>query len=177
MIDPIPILLHLPDVAFNFLYRQPSTANEWQLWYFASRDADVARVLGRHFFWQECVLWKEDILPSPPPIPTPNGGASSHSSPSQKWSGSVAVSLSGKDQIVASSKVWSYLTGGQAISVSSSSPMDKWDSSDVEHEPATHGNEKSKLQVLFYHGLDHATVFDTQERRKGLVDVLDEFVR
>lgn len=171
LIDPIPILLHLPDVAFNFLYRQPSSANHWQLWYFASRDADIARALSRHLFWQECLLWKEDILPPPAAIHTPN--EDDRATSGQEWSGSVAVVLSGNDQIVAASKVWSYLTGGQPISISSSSPMDKWESS----SDAVEQDAKSKLQVLFYHGLDHATVFDTRDRRKGLVDVLNGFVR
>ena len=37
-IDPIPFLLHLPNIAYNFVYRDLRIANEWELWYFASRD-------------------------------------------------------------------------------------------------------------------------------------------
>ena len=37
-IDPIPFLLHLPNNAYNFVYRNPRTANKWELWYVASRD-------------------------------------------------------------------------------------------------------------------------------------------
>ncbi|CAL1694590.1 unnamed protein product [Somion occarium] len=87
-IDPITFLLHLPSVAFNFLYREPKTANEWQLWYFASRDPDIARCLSRHFFWIENVLWKEELKDR-----------------------RVGVVLSGRDQIVDSIEVWRYLTG------------------------------------------------------------------
>jgi hypothetical protein len=89
-IDPIPFLLHLPTVAFNFVYRKPRTANEWQLWYFASRDADVSRALSRYFFWTENVLWKEEL----------EGRR-------------VGVVLSGEDQIVNSEEVRRYLTGEQ----------------------------------------------------------------
>lgn len=88
LVDPIPFLLHLPAVAHNFVYRKPHRANEWQLWYFASRDADVARALGRHFFWAENVLWKEDIAGLP-----------------------VGVVLSECDQIVDAQEVRRYLTG------------------------------------------------------------------
>lgn len=88
LIDPIPFLLHLPAVAYNFVYRAPRRANEWQLWYFASRDPDVARALARHFFWAENVLWKEDLVGK-----------------------DVAVVLSGKDQIVDAAEVRRYLTG------------------------------------------------------------------
>ncbi|RDX49812.1 alpha/beta-hydrolase [Lentinus brumalis] len=94
LIDPIPFLLHLPAVAHNFVYRQPRTANEWQLWYFASRDPDVARALARHFFWAENILWKEDL--------------EGHD---------VAVVLSGRDQIVDAKEVWQYLTGEQIDAV------------------------------------------------------------
>ncbi|KIJ19163.1 hypothetical protein PAXINDRAFT_166994 [Paxillus involutus ATCC 200175] len=87
-VDPIPFLLHLPDVAYNFMYRSPRTANEWLIWYFASRDPDVSRTLARHFFWSENTLWKEDL----------DGKA-------------VAVTLGGQDQVVNSEAVRRYLTG------------------------------------------------------------------
>lgn len=88
LVDPIPFLLYLPSVAFNFVYREPRTANEWQLWYFASRDPDIARALSRHFFWTENVLWKEDLKGS-----------------------ECAVVLCGRDQIVDARGVKRYLTG------------------------------------------------------------------
>ena len=86
-VDPIPFLLHQPSVAYNFVYRQPRRANEWQLWYFASRDPDIARTLARHFFWAENILWKEDIEGK-----------------------DVAVVLSELDQIVDAKEVRRYLT-------------------------------------------------------------------
>ena len=86
-VDPIPFLLHLPDVAYNFVYRSPRTANEWLLWYFSSRDPDVSRTLSRHFFWTENILWKEDLQDK-----------------------IVAVVLSGQDQVVNTEAVRKYLT-------------------------------------------------------------------
>jgi hypothetical protein len=81
LVDPIPILISNPSVAHNFLYREPwtttspssltsshwgwypsySAASSWQLWYFASRDADVARTLFRSFFWLEGGMWEEEV--------------------------------------------------------------------------------------------------------------------
>lgn len=61
LIDPISILLHLPDVAYNFTRRKPQLANEHQLYYFASMDMGVSHSLSRCFFWSENVLWKQDI--------------------------------------------------------------------------------------------------------------------
>lgn len=93
LIDPIPFLLHLPPVAYNFVYRTPRAASEWQLWYFASRDPDVARALSRHFFWAENVLWREDLAGR-----------------------DAAVVLCGEDQIVDTREVRRYLTGTDDVS-------------------------------------------------------------
>ncbi|VDB89625.1 unnamed protein product [Peniophora sp. CBMAI 1063] len=131
-VDPIPFLLHHPSVAYNFLYRAPRTANEWQLWYFASRDADVARALGRHFHWFENVLFREELEGK-----------------------RVAVSVSGRDQVVDGHAVRRYLTGDDVART-------YW--------------EKEGLEVLWWPELDHATVFDTRERRKRLVEVVGRFV-
>jgi len=131
-IDPIPFLLHLPNVAFNFVYRSPRMANEWQLWYFASRDPDVSRALSRNFFWTENIMWKDEL--------------EGHR---------VAVALSGDDQIVPSEAVRRYLTGEAEM-------QQYW--------------SKDGLEVLFYPGIDHATIFDTIQRRASLVEILDRFV-
>lgn len=88
-VDPIPFLLHLPNVAHNFVYRKPYNSTEWVLWYFASRDPDISRALSRHFFWAENILWKEELEDRP---------------------GRVAVALSGADQIVHAEAVRKYLT-------------------------------------------------------------------
>lgn len=129
LVDPINFLLHHPSVAYNFLYRTPKSANEWQLWYFASRDPDIARTLSRHFFWYECILWKEDLV-------------------GKKF----AVVLSEKDQIVDAKSVRKYLTNAEET---------RWQS--------------EELEVLWYPSLDHATVFDTEERIKPLLSTLDRF--
>ncbi|KAI9875495.1 MAG: hypothetical protein M1830_008414 [Pleopsidium flavum] len=87
LIDPVSFLLHLPDVAYNFTCRRPKRANEYQLYYFASKDMGVSHTLSRRFFWSENILWKHDI--------------EGHR---------VTVALSGKDLIVDSTAVRRYLT-------------------------------------------------------------------
>lgn len=144
-IDPIPFLLHLPGVAYNFVYRAPRTANEWVLWYFSSRDADVSRALSRYFFWAENMLWKEELEGY-----------------------KVGIVLSGADQIVDAEEVRGYLTGVDVEEMTA---------------PGEGGGgmsrrwEKDGLEVLFYPGLDHAMVFDTAERRRPLLDIVNRFVR
>jgi pimeloyl-ACP methyl ester carboxylesterase len=99
LIDPIPFPLHHPAVTFNFVYRYPRHANEWQLWYFVSCDPDIARALARHFFRFENILFREDVMGA--------GPAAGEKKPP------VAVSLAGRDQIVDAHAVWGYLTGGE----------------------------------------------------------------
>ncbi|OCL06219.1 hypothetical protein AOQ84DRAFT_390332 [Glonium stellatum] len=88
LIDPVTLLLHLPDVAYNFTARKPRGANEHQLYYFASKDMGVAHTLCRHFFWSENILWKEDIIGR-----------------------SVTAVLGGRDLIVDTEAVGRYLVG------------------------------------------------------------------
>ncbi|KAI9152024.1 hypothetical protein HJFPF1_09244 [Paramyrothecium foliicola] len=105
LIDPVTIGLHLPDVAFNFTRRLPKRANEWQLWYFASTDPSVALCLGRHFFWRENIIWKEELL-----------ATEEDSRSGQPKEGSkTAVCLSGRDLIVNTAAVAQYLDGVEGV--------------------------------------------------------------
>ena len=100
LIDPVTVMLHLPNVAYNFTRRAPSTANEWQLWYFASTDPGVAHCLGRHFFWRENIVWRDELLD------VVKDGA-------KQGTRSVAVCLSGRDLIVDTAAVAKYLGAGE----------------------------------------------------------------
>jgi len=162
LMDPIPFLLHYPAVAYNFVYREPRRANEWQLWYFASRDADIARALSRHFFWFESVLFREDVLRSAGPNDEGGREAVSTHKPMP-----VTVMLAGRDQIVDAPAVRAYLTGcdeqvAQPTEGAEGSPS-RW--------------TQDELEVLYFPELDHATVLDTPRRRAPLLQVLRRFVR
>lgn len=101
LIDPVTIMLHLPYVAYNFTRRQPKRANEWQLWYFASTDPGVALCLGRHFFWRENIIWKDELL--------------SVESAGRRTDRRVLISLSGRDLIVDTGAVAEYLEDGNDL--------------------------------------------------------------
>ena len=163
LMDPIPFLLHYPAVAYNFVYRDPRRANEWQLWYFASRDADIARALARHFFWFESVLFREDVL-RPADAGASTGSQEDGGKGIAPGSGSssmpVMVTLAGRDQIVDAPAVHAYLTGGEQVAGESPS---RW--------------AQDALEVLYFPELDHATVFDTPQRRAPLLEALHRFVR
>ncbi|PRP85129.1 hypothetical protein PROFUN_07200 [Planoprotostelium fungivorum] len=89
MVDPVCFMLHLPDVAYNFVYKQPKTANDWVRWYFVGREETVLSFLRNHFIWNRNILWKDQV---------PQGGRS-------------AVFLSEEDSISPVHHVWTELTG------------------------------------------------------------------
>jgi pimeloyl-ACP methyl ester carboxylesterase len=61
LIDPVNLSMHMGDICYNFVYRQPRKASEWQLHYFACTDIGVAHTITRSFMWTENTLWKEEI--------------------------------------------------------------------------------------------------------------------
>ncbi|CAE6408835.1 unnamed protein product [Rhizoctonia solani] len=152
LLDPIPILLHLPSVARNFLYRKPQRANEHEIYYFACTDMGVAHALARHFFWTESVLWKEDL---------------------DALDKRVAIVLSGEDIIVDSPSVWTYLTNQPPPSIKSIKPRPFV-------LPAPHPDsftptvcEGGNVEAYYLGGLDHAQMFLTRESWRGLIKVID----
>ncbi|KAI9752043.1 MAG: hypothetical protein M4579_005771 [Chaenotheca gracillima] len=149
LIDPVSILLHLPDVAYNFTHRQPRLANEWQLWFFASKDMNVAHTLYRCFFWSENILWLEDF-----------------------GDRKVSVFLSGRDLIVNTKEVAKYLLNARAR------PVQYEDEEFRETLPSATVPDgqtgASGVKLFFAEELDHAQIFDNKVRRDRLArEVLD----
>ena len=64
----------------------------------------------------------------------------------------VAVVLSEEDQIIDAKEVRRYLTGEESL---------RW--------------ERDGLEVVWYPGLDHATVWDTRERREPMLEIIKKF--
>ena len=177
LIDPVSILLHLPDVAYNFTRRKPERANEHLIYYFGSMDMGVSHTLSRHFFWFENILWKKDFEGR-----------------------KITVSLAGRDLIVNSEAVRRYLTSGSLscnTSTASSTTLialeathndqggpttDQTNKAVVKVDEATDeaakeaaatwndGAWKGKgLDIIWFDSLDHAQVFDSHVTRRPLV--------
>jgi pimeloyl-ACP methyl ester carboxylesterase len=164
LIDPVTILLHMPDVAFNFTVRKPTTANEWQLWYFASKDPGTSHTLGRHFFWNENSLWKARIKE------LVEGGME------------FTVSLASRDLIVDTGAVAKYLLHDDVPD-----PVVE-ENGQMHMKLETHGEKTgeewktkpwqgSGLEVLWCEDLDHAQVFDDERERARLVGVVAEYTK
>mmetsp|Transcript_4932 Transcript_4932/g.11505 ORF Transcript_4932/g.11505 Transcript_4932/m.11505 type:complete len:514 (+) Transcript_4932:86-1627(+) len=64
LLDPVALLLAQPDVAYNFLYRNPDQGMLMIAAHFVRWEMFAAHVLMRHFYWHHNVLWKEDLPPN-----------------------------------------------------------------------------------------------------------------
>ncbi|KAL7620547.1 hypothetical protein AAE478_009542 [Parahypoxylon ruwenzoriense] len=185
LIDPVTILLHLPDVAYNFTRRKPKGANEWQLWYFASMDPGVAHCLGRHFFWKDNIVWKEDLLGVVRgllPVDTTAGvdvydkGAGAAAWRPRR----VAVCLAERDLIVdtltivqylaADSKRWVALDPANRGSAGSGGRLEEEDGWGSGHHLTRDG-----IELLWFWGLDHAQVFDSEQNQDRLCSVVRRY--
>ncbi|KAF8595798.1 hypothetical protein BDV93DRAFT_528420, partial [Ceratobasidium sp. AG-I] len=163
LLDPIPILLHLPSVARNFLYRPPHHGNEHELYYFACTDPGVAHSLARHFFWTNIILWREDLA------------RIGHTHTNEEvLSPRVAIVLSGSDIIVDAPAVWTYLTG-LPVPTNDCIPPRPF-VPPVPHKDALVPvvcKPSPNVVAAYLGGLDHAQMFLTQESWKGLIEIVE----
>lgn len=197
LIDPVTLLLHLPDVAYNFTRRPPKTANEWQLWYFASMDVGVAEGLGRHFFWRENEIWKEELVGEGGTGVLPVKGRSNgkatrgrtregQSSSTSQTRRKVAVCLGGRDLIVDTQTVAQYLArrGDMADSEASADqeavdalfkPREAGSVAGHQSPRCTQYLAPSGVEIVWFPALDHAQVFDAREDRQQILNVIGEY--
>lgn len=157
LVDPVSLLLHLPDVAYNFTRRMPTTANEWQLWYLASMDPGIALVLGRHLFWRENIIWKDELVAK---------GDSRRN---------AAVCLSSRDLIVDTLTVARYLLHKDGLT-----ELGRHKSLAEDEKLATALDRGSTvtdlgLEMLWFK-MDHAQVFDRRADYFRIIDVVQRFV-
>lgn len=61
LLDPVSILLGLPDVAHKFLYQSPKSFFHRIIQRFAAREFTIAHSLFRNFDWQENIIWIDEI--------------------------------------------------------------------------------------------------------------------
>jgi pimeloyl-ACP methyl ester carboxylesterase len=104
LIDPVSLLLGLPDVAYNFLYKPPTTLLGHLIRIMASRELTVSHMLHRHFWWYNNILWLEDL-----PLDL-----------------NIVVALAGRDEITNPKTIMEYINicdNSSSIKSVSKSPM------------------------------------------------------
>ncbi|KAH7126567.1 hypothetical protein B0J11DRAFT_549509 [Dendryphion nanum] len=135
MLDPVALLLHLPDVAYFCMKIKPVEANEWQLWWAALTEPDIMFTLSRRFCWHEHAIWREDLLSRP-----------------------TSVIMGSKDCIVNPEAIASYV----ASDGSSDDSMDslQWTWRDREEWKKSLGEWKGDgLELAWLEGYDHGQGF------------------
>jgi pimeloyl-ACP methyl ester carboxylesterase len=225
LIDSITVLLHLPDVAYNFTRRKPVTANEHQLYYFASMDMGISHALARQFFWSDVILWKKDFghrrvtfslaqrdlivnteavrqyLASPDCDTTDykhdigelignaagndDGNAKSMGNGRVGSDGNVHVKSCGNgygennDEAPRDAKAngnYFLATNGQIGNGQATKPKShakiNAQATEVMHVPLGWKSRGQGLEILWQHGIDHAQVFDSAKRKKGLLSTI-----
>ena len=65
LLDPMCLLLALPDVTHNFLYRKPRTRVQRVIHWGAASEMGVNNTLRRHFWWFNSVLFASEIAHVP----------------------------------------------------------------------------------------------------------------
>ncbi|KAI1632198.1 hypothetical protein F4809DRAFT_653477 [Biscogniauxia mediterranea] len=172
LIDPVSILLHLPDVAYNFTRRQPRQANEWQLWYFASMDPGVAHCLGRHFFWKDNIVWKEDLVQVVGKSSV-DGGVGSGNRTGERQRRRVAVCLAERDLIVDTVAVARYLAGGDDWMAVVDEDWQRGSPGSAEQDDVLGRGHLTcdGIEILWFPGLDHAQAFDSRRYRNRLSSI------
>lgn len=126
-VDPIPFLLHLPQVAYNFLHRTPRHANELMLWWFVGTEAGICWSLGRHFWWYRNILWRNELRDL-----------------IAEQRARVSVLIAGKDAITPAPLIYEYLRRNRALPAGT-----KYE--EIEHATADNG-----VEIAFYRDFDHA---------------------
>ncbi|KAI1859679.1 uncharacterized protein JN550_011874 [Neoarthrinium moseri] len=177
LVDPVSIMLHQPDVAYNFTRRKPRRANEWQLWYFASMDPGVAHALGRHFFWNENVIWKEELLALPQQLTAqesrePRGSAT----PENQATRALAICLSERDLIVDTMTVAQYLADGESWVPGRGGGGDETGHSEPDRS-SNYFLTGDGIEILWFPGLDHAQAFDTPADQERICKVLRRYCK
>lgn len=65
LLDPMCMLLALPDITYNFLYRKPSNVMEKVLQLSAASEIGINNTLRRHFWWFNSILFASEIQDIP----------------------------------------------------------------------------------------------------------------
>ncbi|KAK2019176.1 hypothetical protein LZ32DRAFT_519957 [Colletotrichum eremochloae] len=180
LIDPVSLLLHLPDVAFNFTRREPKPSvrgrtghgNEWEIWWASATDAGTAHTLARRLCWRESLMWREMLTPRLRSVET---GYYASGSPAEIaiFGNGVQVGmrstviLGGEDCVTCPKAVASYVYSGKV----------KWSLDDVETWKRYQWTGKEELELMFLDGKDHGQSIMVPYPHKPIQRVIESYCR
>jgi pimeloyl-ACP methyl ester carboxylesterase len=158
LMDPVAVLLHLPDLAYNFFVKEPKEANELQLWWAAQTEPDIAFTLTRRFCWHDHVVWREDLMDKP-----------------------TTIVIGEKDCIVNSDAIASYITKGVPEADAASivtKPDLTWNWEDREKWKRSIEEWKGEgLELFWMEGYDHGQAFLSPKMLSKLVNIFEKICK
>ncbi|TDZ30690.1 hypothetical protein C8035_v001949 [Colletotrichum spinosum] len=180
LIDPVSLLLHLPDVAYNFTRRRPTPArrgrtghgNEWEIWWASATDAGTAHALARRLCWRESLLWRETLTPGARCV---EAGYYASGSPSEMavFGNGVqpgmrsTVVLGGDDCVTAPAAVASYVSSGGV----------SWSRDDVGRWRDCEWSGKEELELMYLAGKDHGQGIMVPFPHEPIARVVESYCR
>ncbi|KAK1980737.1 hypothetical protein LZ30DRAFT_794792 [Colletotrichum cereale] len=180
LIDPVSLLLHHPDLAFNFTRREPKPSvrgrtghgNEWQIWWASATDAGTAHALARRLCWRESLMWREILTPSLRSVESGYYASGSQEEIAIYGNGvqvgmRSTVILGGEDCVTAPKSVASYVHSGDV----------KWSLDDVEIWKRYQWTGKEELELMFLDGKDHGQGIMVPYPHKPIQTVIDSYCR
>ncbi|KAK2611826.1 hypothetical protein N8I77_005149 [Diaporthe amygdali] len=174
--DPVALLLHLPDVAFNFTRRtpgrsrrgRPGRANEWEITWASATEAGTAYSLARRFCWRECALWREDIMPSMRDAENGQYGRGHQNEQSLSCKGMrTTVIQGGEDCIAAAKNVAAYVYSGRVT----------YDYFDTQAWNQYQWNGTEEIELVFLDGKDHGQGMMVPRPSKKIRQVIEGYCR
>lgn len=165
--DPVALLLHLPDVAYNFTRRtpgrsrrgRPGRANEWEITWASATEAGTAYSLARRFCWRECALWREDLIRS-------MRDAENGQYLSSKFMRTTVIQ-GGEDCIAAAKNVAAYVYSGEVT----------YGYPDIKAWNEYQWNGTDELELVFMDGKDHGQGMMVPRPSKKIRQVIEGYCR
>ncbi|CAI6336897.1 unnamed protein product [Periconia digitata] len=153
LIDPVAVLLHLPDLAYNFARKKPVEPNEWQMWWGAETEPDIAFTFARRLCWRSHVLWREDL-------------------------GKCATTLvlGGSDCLVNAAAIATYVTRGKEEEEAGGELCWSW--GDLERWKGSFEGWVGKgLELVWFEGFDHGQAILGNKKLKDIVSIVERYCR
>jgi pimeloyl-ACP methyl ester carboxylesterase len=145
--DPVAILLHLPDVAYNVTRRKPETAPQIEIAWGAAEDPRTAHTLCRRFHWPEHILFREHLV-------------GKH----------TTVIVASRDCVINPDAVAGYVYYGDAGYITSA------DLEELKKTPEL-WTGRAELELIYQYDLDHGQSLLIPSEAKRITDVVETYAR
>lgn len=143
LIDPVCLLLCLPDVAVNFLYRSPPTNlfhRTLKDFIDPSSEITVSHALRRHFWWYQNICWLQDV------------------------SCPLVVALSSEDDIVPSTAIHYYVQRHYRMQEAV-----KHEKEDDAGEMTDQSNASGSGRLIYWRGIGHGQMLVSLKAQDRLI--------